>query len=103
MKGTGISAGVGQARLVGAMSVPPTWSGSIPAQLASSVMPGLGAMGGPVERARAAGATGGVPMMPMPMGGMGGGGMAAGMVGRGGSSAHVMQSRPSVVPRTGIG
>ncbi|WP_122497777.1 PPE family protein [Mycobacterium attenuatum] len=102
--GAGISAGVGQARLVGAMSVPPTWSGSMPARLASSVMPGLGAMGGAAaEPAQAAGGTGGVPMMPLPMGGTGGGGMAAGMVGRGGSGAHVVQPRPSVVPRTGIG
>ncbi|WP_411550945.1 hypothetical protein, partial [Mycobacterium shinjukuense] len=26
-----------------------------------------------------------------------------GMMGRGGAGAHVVQSRPSVIPRTGIG
>ena len=49
---------------------------------------------------------GGMPMMPMPMGGMGGAGagMPGGMLGRGGASPnHVVQSRPSVVPRTGVG
>jgi hypothetical protein len=39
--------------------------------------------------------------MPMPMGGMGAGG-AGGMMGRGGASPHVVQNRPSVIPRTGI-
>ncbi|KBG96547.1 hypothetical protein N067_02421, partial [Mycobacterium tuberculosis variant africanum MAL010112] len=36
-------------------------------------------------------------MMPMPMG------MPAGMMGRGGANPHVVQARPSVVPRVGIG
>ena len=46
-----------------------------------------------------------MPMMPMPMGGMGaGGGMPGGMLGRGGASPnHVVQARPSVVPRIGVG
>jgi hypothetical protein len=43
-----------------------------------------------------------MPMMPMPMGGMGGG-APGGALGRGGASPHVVQSRPSVVPRVGIG
>jgi hypothetical protein len=54
--------------------------------------------------AGAAATPGGMPMMPMPMG-MGGpaGGVPNGMLGRGGASPHVVQSRPSVVPRTGVG
>jgi PPE-repeat protein len=101
--GAGMSAGLGNARLVGAMSVPPTWQGSTPAGIGSSAMRGLGAM--PAEMAQAAGATGGgMPMMPMPMGGGGaGGGMPGGMMGRGGASPNMTQQRPSVIPRTGVG
>jgi PPE-repeat protein len=100
----GPGAGLGKARLVGAMSVPPTWQGSSPARMVSAAMSGLGGeMGVP---AGAAGAPmGGMPMMPMPMGmGGAGAGMPGGMLGRGGASPnHVVQSRPSVVPRTGVG
>jgi PPE-repeat protein len=100
--GSAMSAGLGKARLVGAMSVPPTWQGSVPARMVSSAMSGLGG-----EIPSAAGgvgsAMGGMPMMPMPMGGMGGGGMPGGMLARGGASPHVVQSRPTVVPRTGVG
>ncbi len=104
--GGGMSAGLGNARLVGAMSVPPTWQGSVPKGMASSAMSGLGANA--AEMAQAAGAAGagagGMPMMPMPMGGGGaGGGMPGGMMGRGGASPHVVQNRPSVIPRTGVG
>jgi PPE-SVP subfamily C-terminal region len=91
--------------LVGAMSVPPTWQGSMPARMVSSAMSGMGAMPNAAEAMAGAaqGAAGGFQPMPMPMGGMGaGGGMPGGMMGRGGASPHVVQSRPSVVPRTGI-
>jgi PPE-repeat protein len=100
--GPAMSAGLGKARLVGAMSVPPTWQGAMPAQMVSSAMSGQG--GGMPGAAGGPGAgMGGMPMMPMPMGGTGGG-MPAGMMGRGGASPnHVVQSRPSVVPRTGVG
>jgi PPE-repeat protein len=99
----GASAGLGNARLVGAMSVPPTWTGSTPTRMVSSAMSGLGS-----EVSGAAGPAAGAPMggtpMPMPMSGMGGGGMPGGMLGRGGASPnHVAQQRPSVVPRTGVG
>jgi PPE-repeat protein len=99
--GPAMSAGLGKARLVGAMSVPPTWQGSTPARMVSGAMSGLG---GEIPSAAggAGAAMGGMPMMPMPMGGMGGG-MPGGMMGRGGASPHVVQSRPSVVPRTGVG
>ncbi|MGV7325866.1 PPE family protein, partial [Mycobacterium kansasii] len=43
-------------------------------------------------------------MMPMPMGAGGAGaGMPGGMMGRGGANPHVVQARPSVIPRTGVG
>jgi PPE-repeat protein len=99
-----IGGGLGKARLVGAMSVPPTWQGSAPARMVSSAMSGLGGeMAGAVPAAGAP--AGGMGMMPMPMGmGGAGAGMPGGMMGRGGASPnHVVQSRPSVVPRTGVG
>ena len=102
--GGGMGADLGKARLVGAMSVPPTWQGSMPKGMVSSAMSGMGAM--PNAAAAMAGAAqggmGGMQPMPMPMGGMGGGGMPGGMMGRGGASPHVVQNRPSVVPRTGV-
>ncbi len=106
--GAGMAGELGKARLVGAMSVPPTWEGSMPARMASSAMSGLGPGLPAAEMAAAAGATGsptggGMPMMPMPMGMGAGGGMPGGMMGRGGASPHVLQNRPSVVPRTGVG
>jgi PPE-repeat protein len=104
MKGLGglgsAAAGLGKARLVGAMSVPPTWEGSAPGKMISSAMSGLGAE---ANAAAAAPAGGGMPMMPMPMGGGAGGAGAGGMMGRGGASPHVTQNRPSVVPRIGVG
>jgi PPE-repeat protein len=99
--GAGVSASLGQGRLVGSMSVPPSWQGSMPARLASSAMSGLGAAGLPDAAAMTGAPMGGMPMMPMPMGT--GGGMPGGMMGRGGASPHVVQNRPSVVPRVGIG
>ncbi len=98
--GAGMAADLGKARLVGAMSVPPTWEGSIPKGLSTSAMAGLGAMpAGMAEAGRAP-----MGMMPMPMGmGGAGAGMPGGMLGRGGASPHVVQSRPSVVPRIGVG
>lgn len=101
----GAEAGLGKARLVGAMSVPPNWQGSAPARMVSAAMSGLGSeMPGAAAAAAGAPMGGGMPMMPMPMGGMGGAGMPGGMMGRGGASpTHVIQSRPSVVPRTGVG
>ena len=65
----GAEAGLGKARLVGAMSVPPTWQGSAPSRMVSAAMSGMaGEMPG---AAAVAGAPtgGGMGMMPMPMGG----------------------------------
>ena len=99
--GAGVGADLGKARLVGAMSVPPTWQGSMPARMVSSAMSGMGANAAAAMAGAAQGAGGGMTPMPMPMGGMGAGG-AGGMMGRGGASPHVVQNRPSVIPRTGI-
>jgi PPE-repeat protein len=99
--GSPMATGLGKARLVGSMSVPPTWQGSMPARLVSAAMSGLGGEM-PGAAGAAGGGMGGMPMMPMPMGGMGGG-APGGMLGRGGASPHVVQSRPSVVPRVGVG
>ena len=104
--GAGMGAELGKARLVGAMSVPPTWQGSMPARMGTAAMSGLGANAAEMAAAAGAGAPmggGGMPMMPMPMGGGAGAGMPGGMMGRGGASPHVQQNRPSVVPRTGVG
>ena len=101
--GAGVGAGLGNARLVGAMSLPPTWQGSVPKAMASSAMSGLGAAPNAAAMAPA-GAGSGMGMMPMPMGmGGAGGGMPGGMMGRGGAGAQVVQNRPSVIPRTGVG
>ncbi|MCV7200288.1 PPE family protein [Mycobacterium angelicum] len=102
--GAGMAADLGKAHLVGAMSVPPNWQGSMPKAMASSAMAGMG-LPTAAEMAAQAGATGGgMPMMPMPMGmGGAGAGMPGGMMGRGGANPHVVQQRPSVVPRTGVG
>jgi PPE-repeat protein len=108
--GAGMAGGLGNARLVGALSVPPTWQGSMPGKMGSAAMAGLGPGGAmnAAEMAAVAGggapAGGGMPMMPMPMGGGAGAGMpGAGMMGRGGASPHVIQNRPAVVPRDGVG
>ncbi|MGA7053048.1 MAG: PPE family protein [Mycobacterium sp.] len=98
--GSAMSAGLGNARLVGAMSVPPTWEGSAPGRMVSSAMSGLSAENAAAMAGAPAG--GGMPMMPMPMGG--GAGAAGGMpLGRGGASPNMQQDRPSVVPRVGVG
>ena len=103
----GLSAGMGQARLMGAMSVPSTWPGSMEAGMSSAAMAGMARAGMPgaamaAEEAAMAGGMSPMPM-PMPMGGAGAAGMPGmgGMM-RGGAGAHVVQNRPAVVPRTGI-
>jgi PPE-repeat protein len=103
--GGGMAGDLGKAHLVGAMSVPPTWQGSVPKGMSSAAMAGLGGMPSPAAMAQAGGAGSGMGMMPMPMGGGAGAGagMPGGMTGRGGAGAHVVQNRPSVIPRTGVG
>ncbi|OBI88815.1 PPE family protein [Mycobacterium asiaticum] len=103
--GAGMAGDLGKAHLVGAMSVPPTWAGSTPKDMASAAMRGVSTPSAAAAQPAAAPAGGmGMPMMPMPTGaGAAGGGLPGGMMGRGGGGAHVTQNRPSVVPRTGIG
>ena len=92
-----IGAGVGQARLVGAISVPPTWQGAMPVRIATSAMPGLGGELSSAAMANAAVApTAGTPMTPMAVGTGG-----PNKTGRDGASPHVVKSRPRVIPRTG--
>lgn len=101
----GLSAGMGNARLMSAMSVPSTWPGAAEAGMSSSMMGGMSrgmpsaAMAAEEMAGAAAGGTSPMPM-PMPMGGAGGGGMPPGMM-RGGAG-HVTQNRPTVVPRMGV-
>ena len=100
--GSPMSAGLGKARLAGAMSVPSAWQGSTPAGMASAAMRGLGRMPNSAAGLEAAGASAGrTTPLPMPMGGAGGG-MAGAMMGRGGASPSTLQKRPCVVPRTGV-
>jgi PPE-repeat protein len=98
-----VGAGLGQARLVGAISVPPTWQGAMPVRMVTSAVSGLGGELPSAAMAEAAVApAAGTPMTPMPVG-MGAGGTPNKMMGRGGASPHVVQSRPTVIPRTGVG
>ena len=95
-----VAGGLGKARLVGSLSTPSAWEGSMPTRMSTSAMAGLGEMPTP---AMAGGSPMGGPMpMPMPMGMGAGGGMPGGMLGRGGASPNTVQARPSVVPRTGV-
>ncbi|KAA1252101.1 PPE family protein [Mycobacterium simiae] len=103
--GSAMSADLGNARMVGGMSVPPTWQGSMPAPMASSAMSGSGGAGIPTPAALTGEPSpAGMPMMPMPSGtGSAGAGMPGGMIGRGGASPNAPQSRSGVIPVTGIG
>lgn len=94
--GSSISASLGRARLVGAISVPPVWQGSTPAPIATSAMAGAGASGAVAEP------VGSPSGMPMPARVAADHDKPAEMVGKAGTSAtHVVQSRPKVVPRKG--
>jgi PPE-repeat protein len=91
--GSNISASLGRARLVGAISVPSVWQGSTPAPIVSSAAAVPGAVAQPPRSA-----TG----VPMPARTAGENDKPTGMVGRAGASPpHVVQSRPKVVPRKG--
>jgi PPE-repeat protein len=100
--GSAMSAGLGSARFVGAISVPPAWQGSVPSRIATAAMlepvPGV-----PVP----AGASTGPAGVPMPASSRGAGarpGIPGAVPSRGGSHAkHVVQTRPRVVPRTEAG
>lgn len=97
------SAGLGQARWVGAISVPPTWQGAMPAPVAGTAISVLGA---PIPTAGAtggtAGSTGSMRMMAMPISDKKDkDDKSAAMKRRGGPRPQVQRSRPRVVPRSG--
>lgn len=101
--GSPMAADLGNARMVGGLSVPPTWQGSVPAPMASSAMSGLGAAGIPALAALTGEPSSpGMPMMPMPSG-TGASGMPGETIGRGGAGPQAPQSRSGVIPVTGIG
>ncbi len=89
------SAGLGTARFVGAMSVPATWQGSMPAYVPTPAMSGVaGAAPTAAATVGASGPGSGVPMAAMPVGEKGPEGEDRG------TKAEVVRSRPKVVPRT---
>jgi PPE-repeat protein len=90
------SAGLGTARLVGMMSVPAAWQGSMPAYIAAPTMTvlGSGAVSTAPVTAGAAGPNGGVPVTAMPVQDKSPAGEDRG------TRAHVVRSRPKVVPRS---
>jgi PPE-repeat protein len=99
--GSAMSAGLGSARFVGAISVPSAWQGSVPARIITGAMSGLEGAA-PGVSAGASGPTG-VPMVPP-----NGAGTAPGVPGAGNGrgnprATHVVQTRPRVVPRTEVG
>ncbi|OBG57417.1 MULTISPECIES: PPE family protein [unclassified Mycobacterium] len=107
--GLGVAtAGLGTARFVGSITVPPTWEGSmpVPAVLTSLAVPALGAQlptpiaTGTTSSAPSA-ASGSAPAMAMAVDDRGADGDKTDKRGRrGGENPHVVQSRPKVVPRT---
>lgn len=107
--GLGVAtAGLGTARFVGSITVPPTWEGSmpVPAVLTSLAVPALGtqlptpmATGGSSSAPSAA--AGSSPAVAMAVDDRGADDNKTDKRGRrGGENPHVVQSRPKVVPRT---
>ncbi len=90
------SAGVGTARLVGVMSVPAAWQGSVPAYIAAPTMTvvGTGAATATPSTAGASGSSSGAPVTAMPVQEKGPAGEDRG------TRAQVVRSRPKVVPRS---
>lgn len=90
-----ISASLGRARLIGAISVPPVWQGSVPAPIVGATLTGPAASGTVTTTSSTSG-------VPMPARTAAADDKPTGMVGRAGASPpHVVQSRPKVVPRKG--
>jgi len=94
------SAGLAQARFVGAISVPPTWQGAMPAPMVTPVS----SLGGGTPAASATPGATGSGGVAMPVDDKGAqGGKSDGMMRRGGARPAVVQSRPKVVRRTEVG
>jgi hypothetical protein len=87
------SAGLGSARFVGAMSVPATWQGSMPAYVPAPAMSGVAGAAPATAAVGAAGPGSGGPMTAMPVGEKNPEGENRG------TKAEVVRSRPKVVPR----
>ncbi|MGD1170927.1 PPE family protein [Mycobacterium seoulense] len=109
MGGLGVAtAGLGTARFVGAITVPPTWQGSmpVPAVLTSLAVPALGTqLPTPIATGASSSPSsapaGSTSAMAMAMDDRGTEGDKTDKRGRrGGENPHVVQSRPKVVPRT---
>ncbi|BBY01654.1 PPE family protein [Mycobacterium seoulense] len=109
MGGLGVAtAGLGNARFVGAITVPPTWQGSmpVPAVLTSLAVPALGTqLPTPIATGASSSPSsapaGSTSAMAMGMDDRGTEGDKTDKRGRrGGENPHVVQSRPKVVPRT---
>jgi PPE-SVP subfamily C-terminal region len=103
--GLGVAtAGLGTARFVGAITVPPAWQGSmpVPAVLTSLAVPALaGPLPTPVGGGGTTGSGGTTPAMPLAMDSRGAKDDKTDAKGRrGGENPHVVQARPKVVPRT---
>lgn len=98
-----MSGSLGQANLVGPMSVPQSWPGSLPAGLTSSGVSGLASSAAPASEGMAAAE--GMPMIPpMPMGSSAAAATSAGVGVRGGAgTAPSAVAQPSVIPRAGVG
>ncbi|OBH20829.1 PPE family protein [Mycobacterium sp. E3247] len=101
-------AGMGTARFVGAITVPPTWQGSmpVPAVLTSLAVPALGTqLPSPIATAGSSSASsapaGSTPAVAMAVDERDADANKTDRRGRrGGENPHVVQSRPKVVPRT---
>jgi PPE-repeat protein len=98
-----VSAGLGNARWVGTISVPPTWQGAMPAPIAGTAISVLGgAFPTPGQTAGATGSSSGMRMMPMAMNKEDEPDeKSTAAKRRGGARPQVRQSRPKVVPRGG--
>ena len=96
--------GLGTAHFVGAITVPPTWQGSmpVPAVLTSLAVPAFATpLPTPIATGGTTGAGGSTPAMPMAVDRRGTEDDRTDRKGRrGGENPHVVQARPKVVPRT---
>ncbi|EUA12726.1 polymorphic PE/PPE family protein [Mycobacterium kansasii 732] len=104
--GAAMSATLGQAHGVGAVSVPPTWPGSVPSGLSSSAVQGLGSTPTPAPMTQPTPPADGVPMMPMAPRAAGSAAATPSEVttrGGVGVAAAALAIPHSVIPRAGIG
>ncbi|ORB92723.1 hypothetical protein B1T49_09150 [Mycobacterium persicum] len=104
VSGAPMSAALGQAHTMSAVSVPATWPGSVPSGLSSAAVQGLGST--PASLAPATGSADAMPMMPIPPRGAGSTAPPPGEVssrGGVGAGAPTLAIAHSVIPHAGIG